>query len=94
MVQIRELLKIVIPKIVDEWESVAYCMKYTIKEVRSFRNDFINTTGRCVRLFEHWLTADDGPKPKTYLTLLKHIKKIDTLAAVSVAIEEELIEGM
>ena len=37
--------------------------------------------------------TDHGPTPKTYQTLLKHIKKIVSLTAASEAIEKDLIEG-
>ena len=47
----------------------------------------------CKNLFNNWLRTDHGPKPKTYQTLLKHIKKIDKLAAASKVIEKDLIEG-
>ena len=46
-----------------------------------------------MKLFINWLTTSHGPKPKTYQTLLKHIKKIDNLAVASEAIEKDLIKG-
>ena len=88
--QMRELISIVIPKIKPQWESLAYCMGYNIQEVRGFKTN----KDCCISLFDNWLSTNHGPKPKTYQTLLKHIKKIDELtAAASDEIEKELVKG-
>ena len=84
-----ELISIVIPKIKPQWESLAYCMRYNIQEVRGFKTD----KDCCISLFDNWLSTNHGPKPKTYQTLLKHIKKIDELTAASDEIEKELVQG-
>ena len=89
-----ELTKIVIPKIKAEWESLAYCMRYTPEEVNGFRKDSQSCDECCRHLFTNWISTGHGPKPKTYQTLLKHIKKIDNLTAASEAVQKELIEGM
>ena len=89
-----ELTKIVIPKTKAEWESLAYCMRYTPEKVNGFRKDSQNCDECCRHLFANWISTSHGPKPKTYHTLLKHIKKIDNLTAASEAIQKELIEGM
>ena len=88
-----ELTKIVIPKIKADWESLAYCMRYTPEEVNGFRKDSQNSDDCCRNLFTNWISTSHGPKPKTYETLLKHIKKIDNLIAASEAVQKELIEG-
>ena len=92
--QMFELTKIVIPKIKAEWESLAYCMRYTPEEVNGFRKDSQNSDECCRNLFTNWICTGHGPKPKTYQTLLKHIRKIDNLMAASEAVQKELIEGM
>ena len=84
-----ELISIVIPKIKPQWESLAYCMRYNIQEVEGFKAD----NDCCISLFNSWLSTNHGPKPKTYQTLLKHIKKIDELTAASDEIEKELVKG-
>ena len=86
-----ELIKIVIPKIQAHWESLAYCMRYSIEEVEGFKRE--NLKECCKSLFSNWLTTDHGPKPKTYKTLLEHIERIDELVAVSEAIRKKLIES-
>ena len=88
-----ELINIVIPNIMHEWEALAFCMKYTPGEVESFRKDSKDLTECCTKLFKNWLITNHGPKPKTYQTLLKYIKKIKELTAASEIIEEELIKG-
>ena len=88
-----ELTKIVTPKVMAEWESLAYCMRYTPEEVKAFSKSSQDLKECCKNLFTNWLTTGHGPKPKTYLTILNHIKKIDNLATASEAIEIELIEG-
>ena len=91
--QMWELTKIVTPRVMANWESLAYCMRYCTEEVMAFRRDSQDLKECCKNLFENWLTTNHGPAPKTYLTLLNHIKKVDNLTSTSEAIEEELIEG-
>ena len=88
-----ELTEIVIPKIKTHWEDLAYCMRYSAGEVEAFNRDGKDLHECCKKLFINWLTTDHGPKPKTYETLLKHIKKISNLTSVSEAIEKEFTEG-
>ena len=92
-VQMWELNEIVIPKIKAEWKDLAYCMRYKPEEVEGFRNDSQDSKECCEKLFTNWLRTGHGPTPKTYQTLLKCIKKISRLTAVSKTIEEELING-
>ena len=88
-----ELTQIVIPKIKAEWESLAFCMRYTTQEVNGFKRDSQDCGECCKILLDNWINTGHGPKPKTYQTLLKHIKKIYNLTAASEAVEEKLIEG-
>ena len=89
-----ELIQFVIPKIKAEWKRLAFCMRYKPEDVNAFKKDSQDVQECCEKLFENWLTTSHGPVPKTYQTLLHHIKKIDKRAAVSEAIERELIEGI
>ena len=88
-----ELTEIVAPKMMAEWESLAYCMRYTPADVAAFSKDGKNLKECCRNLFYNWVTTGHGPKPKTYQTLLEHIKKIGNLAVASGEIEKDLIEG-
>ena len=89
-----ELTQIVIPKIQAEWESLAYCMKYTPEEVNDFRRDSQDSGECCKNLLVDWISTGHDPNPKTYLVLLKYIQRIHQLRAVSEAVAEELIEGI
>ena len=88
-----KLIKIVVPKVMAQWKYLAFCMTYKIEEVNAFRKDSQDVKECCEKLFENWLTTGHNPVPKTYKTLLNHIKEVDTLTAVSVEIEKELLEG-
>ena len=91
--QMCELTQIVIPKIKAEWENLAYCMRYTPEEVNGFKKDS-QDCGECSKnLLANWISTGHGPNPKTYQTLLKHIKKIDILTAASEVVVEDLIKG-
>ena len=91
--QMHELTEIIIPKIMAEWVAIAFCMRYEPSDVEGFRADSQDCKQCCMKLFINWITTDHGPKPKTYQTLLNHIKKIKDLAASLDAIKEELIQG-
>ena len=88
-----ELTEIVIPNIKDEWESLAYRMRYTTQDVKGFKKDAQNNVECCKNLLDNWISTNHGPEPKSYQTLLKCIKKIKSLAAASKTVEKELIEG-
>ena len=88
-----ELTKIVIPKTKGHWKELAYCMRYSAGEVEIFNREGKDLHECCEKLFVNWLTTSHGPEPKTYETLLNHIKKIDDLIAESEAIEKELTKG-
>ena len=83
-----ELTEIVAPRMMAEWETLAFCMRYSTEEVAAFKKDAKDLKECCTKLFNNWLTTGHGPEPKTYQTLLKHIKKINNLAAASVEIEK------
>jgi len=88
-----KLKKFVIPKVMAEWKDLAYCMRYELEEVEAFRKGSKDLQECCENLLADWLTTSHDPKPKTYKRLLKYIKKIDKLTAVSKTIEKNLIKG-
>ena len=92
-VQMWELTKIFIPRIKGHWEELAFCMRYSTREVEIFNREGKSLHKCCEKLFVNWLTTSHGPEPKTYETLLNHIKKIEDLVSESEAIEKELIKG-
>ena len=92
-VQMWELTQIVIPEIKAEWESLAYCMRYTPQEVNGFKKDSQDCGECCKNLLVSWISTGHVPKSKTYQTLLKYIRKIDKLKTASETVENELIKG-
>ena len=66
-----ELMQIVAPNMMAEWESLADCMRYTPADVAAFKKDARDLKECCRNLFNNWLSTGHGPKPKTYETLLK-----------------------
>ena len=91
-VQMWALIQTVIPRIKSEWEDLAYYMKYEHKDVEAIKMESRDLKDCCKKLFTNWLTTRHGPTPKTYQTLLKYIKKVENLAAVSETIEKELTQ--
>ena len=89
----HELMKIVFPKVMAQWQKLAYAMKYDIEEVDAFDQQGRDPKECCIKLFINWLTTGHDPAPKTYETLLKYIKKVNELTAASEEIEKELIKG-
>ena len=92
-VEMWELTKIVVPNVKAKWDILAFSMRYKPRDVEAFRKDSQNLQECCMELFSDWITTDHGPIPKTYQTLLNHIKQIDGLADASKDIERELIQG-
>ena len=91
--EIWELLKYVSPKIKVEWKRLAYCMRYKVEAVEAFNTEAKDLDSCCEKLLTNWIRSNHGPEPKTYRTLLKHIKEIDNLTAVFEEIKEQLIQG-
>ena len=88
-----ELIKVVIPKVKAKWDSLAYCMRYTPEEVNGFRQGSRDCDDCCKNLFSNWISTGHGPCPKTYQTLLEHMKEIEELKTASDKAKEELIKG-
>ena len=74
--EMHELTEIVVPNVKANWESLAFCMRYNPREVEAFRKDSQDLKECCMKLFTNWLETGHGPTPKTYQTLLNHIKKL------------------
>ena len=85
-----DLLKIVIPKVKASWVELAYSMDYEIDAVRGFERDGRSLDEQCRKLFEDWLTTEQGCTPKTWQTLLQRIKQIDELTAAADNIKKQL----
>ena len=85
------LIKVVVPRIAPHWNIVAYFLKFELPRIEIIRQQHPNDPERsCVKMFDHWLSTDEGVKPKTWNGLLKTLKEIKQLAAVTEQIEKEL----
>ena len=85
------LLKVVIPKIAAHWSTLAYFLELNISTVEIIKKQHPNDpVESCTEVFVHWLNSDEGTHPKTWAVLLKKLKDIAELTAVTEQIEIEL----
>ena len=86
-----DLLKIVVPKVAAHWNTLAYFLEFDISRVEIIRKQHPNDPEESsAEVFIHWLTSDEGIGPKTWGVLLKSLKEIKKLTAVTEQIEKEL----
>lgn len=86
-----ELVTIVIPKVAAHWDTLAYCLKFNLQRVEIIKHKCFNDPEACCKeTFVRWLTSKDGIHPKTWGVLLKALKEIKELIAVTEEIEMEL----
>ena len=79
-----DLTKIVIPKIMNEWEFIADALRYDFATIKAIREKKREDPKKCCReLFEDWLMTNNGARagPKVWSTLLDALKKVDEISA-------------
>ena len=86
------MVKIVIPKVKPYWVELAYSMGYGIYQVEGFEIGYRSLTMQCRKLFEDWLSTDNGCTPKTWQTLFHRIEQVDDLSVAAEEIKRQLIE--
>ena len=87
----KDLHKIVFPKIAPEWKRVADFLDYDIATIKLIAETSKEDPMKCcIELFTDWLTTDDGLAPKKWSTLIETVKEIDQLSGVGEHIEEFL----
>ena len=59
--QMFELTEKVIPKIKAEWERLAYSMRYTLQDIKSFKKDSQDSAECCNNLLDNWISTGHGP---------------------------------
>ena len=85
------LLKIVIPKVANDWDELAYHLKFAIPSVEIIKKKCFNDPKECCKeVFIRWLNSEEGISPKTWKVLLDALKEITDLTAVTEEIEKEL----
>ena len=79
-----DLSKIVIPKIMNEWEYIAEAFRYDVSTIMAIKERKRGDPKQCCReFFMDWLTTDNGSKagPKVWSTLLDTLKKVDEISS-------------
>lgn len=87
------LRRYVIPKTMNHWKDIAFhSLCYDSTMVEQIEKDCASDPERCCnKLFEDWLTTDNGVSPKTWETLLTQLEKVKEFGNTSREIRENLI---
>ena len=85
------LHSIVIPKISSEWKTVADFLELDLSLIKIIQERCKNDSTKCCgEMLREWLMSDSGLQPKTWSTLIKTLKVIKQLPAVTEEIEQKL----
>ena len=79
-----DLKRIVISKIMNEWENIADALRYDLTIVKSIKEKERGDPKKCCReFFIDWLTTNHGARagPKVWSTLLDALNKVDEISA-------------
>ena len=79
-----DLTKIVIPKIMNEWEYIAEALRYDLATIKAIKQKEGADPKQCCReFFKDWLMTNNGAKagPKVWSTLLDVLKKVNEISA-------------
>ena len=79
-----DLTKVVILKIMNEWEYVAEAFRYDLDTIEVIKERGGGDAKQCCReFFKDWLTTDHGNRvgPKVWSTLLDVLKEVDEISA-------------
>ena len=88
------LTKIVIPRIMNEWEYIAEALLYDLATIKAIRDKERDDPKKCCReFFKDWLMTNNGAKagPKVWSTLLDALKEVDE---ISVDITDNIIANV
>ena len=78
-----DLTKIVIPKIMNEWQYVAEALDYDLATIKAIREkNHADPKKCCKEFFEDWLMTNNGATAgaKVWSTLLDALRKIDEIS--------------
>ena len=79
-----DLTKIVIPKIMNQWEYIAEALRYDLAVIEAIKEMEGKDPKKCCRhFFKDWLMTNHGAKagPKVWSTLLDALKEVDEISA-------------
>ena len=86
------LNKIVVPKIMNEWEYIAEALHYDLATIKAIKEKERADPKQCCReFFKDWLMTNNGAEAgtKVWSTLLDTLKDVDEISA---DIVEDIIE--
>ena len=89
--EIFDLTKIVIPRIMHEWEYIAEALHYDLTTIKEISDRGLADPKKCCReFFKDWLMSNNGAKagPKVWSTLLDVLKEVDE---ISTDVTEDII---
>ena len=87
----KDLHQLVIPCIAAEWKTVADYLEFKLSMIKVIEEQCRNNPVKCcTELFRQWLSNDYGVRPRTWSTLIKTLKEIKQLSAVTEEIEGKL----
>ena len=78
-----QLTKIVIPKIMNEWEYIAEALDYDIPQIKVIEEKQRGDPKRCCReFFQDWLSTNNGSEAgaKVWSTLIDALNEIDDIS--------------
>ena len=78
-----DLKKIVIPKVMNEWEDIAEALRYDLATIQAIKDKECEDPKKCCRaFFRDWLMTNNGAKagPKVWSTLLDVLKEVDEIS--------------
>ena len=78
----RDLNRIVVPRIQACWRDVAYALHYKVSTLDSIEAKHNKDPKKCCQgLFEDWLRTDHGEKagPRTWSTLVRVLAEVEEL---------------
>ena len=91
--QLDDLKMIVVPRTAAHWITLATFLDFEVARVELIKRQCCGSPrDSCIKVFNHWLTSDEGISPKTWGVLLEILKEIENLTSVTEKIEEELIQ--
>ena len=87
----RDVIKIVIPKVSSEWKYIAYELGYDVSAVKHIKSKHNEDPNKCCEeVFEDWLETSE--KPKIWRILLHCLMEVKQLGSATKEIIEKLIQ--
>ena len=75
----------VIPKVMNQWEHIAFALAYEIADVEAIKTKGDKVSKKCCEeFFKDWLTTNNGDGPKVWSTLINALEKVDDIATDTV----------